>query len=718
MQAKKKSDAMAKVVVGLVVFLLITLGVVYLAGVFTLLFLKMPPRAAGLTTWFAYWSAYGDTLAYGKRIRLALVVGAVVGYGVPLLAAGIALAGRRAARELHGSARFATLGEVRKSGLMGAEGILIGKYRGRFLAFAGAQFVALLAPTRSGKGVGCVIPNLLNWPESVIVQDVKLENWELTAGFRKKYGQLCYLFNPFAEDGRTARYNPLDYVRADDALLRVGDLMAIGESFFPSDVAQESEKFFNAQARNLFVGLGLFLFETPDLPRTIGEMLRQSSGKGKELSTHMEESITARNYVCNEEGERVGMRQWSPGDAGLPPLSVDCVSALERFIGITGNTQSSVLASFNAPLGIWQSPIVDAATSASDFDLREVRKKRMSIYIGITPDHLADAQQLLNLFWSQMINQNTKELPQQNSTLKYTCLLLMDEFTAPGRIAILAKAVSYMAGYGLRLLTIAQSVSQLQDDKLYGREGARTLMTNHAVQILYTPKEQQDAEEYSKILGYETMKAKGKTYGGKGGPSKSESDQRRALMMPQELRELGQDKEIIIGENMKPIMAEKIRYYEDPAFSPRLLPAPEIPALDLDLFLAKKENRVREASNEDVNLDGTVDLSKFVLDVHALPRFDATVDAGEGLSGNEARFVADVFGQFMAEADAALRAAVRAEAEDGAVADGEASGGGNEDYDEYIEGMPGNGMEDGMEYEMLYGGAEEAGDGVEENAGE
>ena len=139
----------------------------------------------------------------------------------------------------------------------------------------------LSAPTRSGKGVGVVIPNLLNWPDSVVVLDIKGENFDVTAGYRAAHGQAVYAFSPFDEDARSHRWNPLSAVRTSP-LHRVGDLLAIGQVFFPNDGSgTSSEAFFNDQARNLFLGLGLLLLETPELPRTIGEMLRQSSGKGQ-----------------------------------------------------------------------------------------------------------------------------------------------------------------------------------------------------------------------------------------------------------------------------------------------------------------------------------------------------------------------------------------------------------------------------------------------------
>lgn len=134
-----------------------------------------------------------------------------------------------------------------------------------------------------------------------------------------------------------------------------------------------------------------------------------------------------------------------------------------------------------------------------------------------------------------------------------------------------------MAGYNMRLLTIIQNKSQLED--VYGKAGAVTLLSNHALMIMYAPSPatQSDANEYSEMLGYETVKSKSKSHS-KGGNSTSESDQKRALMLPQEIRELGKDNEIVTLENTKPIFCQKIKYYLDPAFRERANWAvPDIP---------------------------------------------------------------------------------------------------------------------------------------------
>lgn len=475
---------------------------------------------------------------------------------------------------------------------MDAPSIVVGVWRGRYLRFAGQQFVLLAAPARSGKGVGIVIPNLLSYPDSVVVLDIKRENYALTAGFRRAHGQEVYLFDPFAEDGRTHRYNPLSAI--SDGLFRVGDILGIGYALYPPG---GHDDFWKDQARNLFLGTVLLLCEwrdakragtsasIPDYPVTMGEVLRQSSGNGMPVKAYLQRALVQHRDL----------------------LTGPCVDALNRFLSNDDKVLASILATFHAPLTIWANPIVDAATSANDFDLRDVRRRRMSVYIGITPDHLSEAALLVNLVFSQLVNLNTKQLPEADPTLRFQCLLLLDEMTAIGKIHIIARAVAYMAGYNLRLLSVVQSVAQLES--VYGRADARTFLTNHAMQILYAPREQKDANEYSEMLGTFTDHSRSVSrsnaiFGGRGGSSESTSEQRRALLLPQELKELGRDKQIILLENTKPILADRICYWRDPEFASRVSAAPSVPAMNLARFSAQAERRLREVQPDEIDPDG------------------------------------------------------------------------------------------------------------------
>ncbi|WP_081084127.1 type IV secretory system conjugative DNA transfer family protein [Burkholderia stagnalis] len=505
--------------------------------------------------------------------------------------------------------------------------IIIGKHRsGRFLTFKGQEFVVLAAPTRGGKGVGMVIPNCVNYSDSLVALDVKKENFMMTAGYRAKHGHDVYLFSPFAKNGQTHRYNPLTYL-SRDVIHRVGDVTDLGYILYP--VPKNDNPFWNDNARMLFIGLVLMLMETPSLPCTIGEVFRQgrANGTGKPIKEYLQGIINDRNEA---------------GD----PLSVDCVNALNDFMANSDNTLSGILASFKTPLQSWANPLVDLATSKDDFRLDEVRKKRMTIYIGVTPKQLSAAALLINVMFSQLVSLNTEELPEQNPDLKYQCLLLMDEFTSIGRVDIIAKAVSYMAGYNMRLLTIIQSISQLES--VYGKEDCRTFMTNHAVQVLFPPREQKDANEYSEMLGYFGMlqksKSRSRAIGMAGGGSDGEntSEQRRALVWPQEMKEMGlQDPpvEIIMYEKCRPILCNRVIWFKDETLKKRVydpvrnpgggFPPPPVHTIDLESLRAKLEGRLAELSARDFTPSGALALSLSALDIDVDDLPDAPTSESE-----------------------------------------------------------------------------------------
>jgi type IV secretion system protein VirD4 len=340
--------------------------------------------------------------------------------------------------------------------------------------------------------------------------------------------------------------------------------MSIAAMLYPDGA--DDQKFWVSQARNAFMAFTLFLFEkwqeeekqgVPSQLRnrpTLGAVYRLSSGDGSDL------------------------KQFYQLLAQQPFLGGNARSAFANLLSQTNETFASILGTFKEPLNAWINPVLDAATSADDFLLTDVRQKKMTIYIGIQPNKLAESRLIVNLFFSQLINQNTRELPQNNPALKQQCLLLMDEFTSIGKVEIIASAVAYMAGYNMRLLPIIQSMAQL--DAIYGKDVSRTMITNHALQIVFAPREQQDANDYSDMLGYTTVRKENITRGRE--TSRSHSEERRALMLPQELKAMGSEKQVFFYEGIPhPVMCEKIRYYKDRYFTARLLPKVDVPVLTI-----------------------------------------------------------------------------------------------------------------------------------------
>ncbi|WP_420009539.1 type IV secretory system conjugative DNA transfer family protein [Xanthomonas sacchari] len=536
----------------------------FLSGYLVLLLLKLDTRMFGLGTYYQYVHAIGlpEVAPYVGKIKWA----GYLGFGLPGLVALLILVlmFKPAKRSLHGDARFAGAADLSKHGLFktSGDGIVVGKFRGKLVRLSGQQFVILAAPTRSGKGVGVVIPNLLEYQESVVVLDIKQENFDLTSGWRASQGQEVFLFNPFAEDRRTHRWNPLSYV-SDDPAFRVSDLMSIAAMLYPD--GSDDQKFWVSQARNAFMAFSLYLFENWDDERnigfpgglgtpTLGAIYRLSSGDGTDLKKYLK-SLSERRF-----------------------LSGNAKSAFSNLLSQADETFASIMGTLKEPLNAWINPVLDAATSDNDFLLTDLRKKKMTIYIGIQPNKLAESRLIINLFFSQIINLNTKELPKSNPALKYQCLLLMDEFTAIGKVDIIASAVSYMAGYNVRLLPIIQSMAQL--DATYGKDISRTIITNHALQILYAPREQQDANDYSEMLGYTTFRKKNVTRGKD--VTRSVSEEKRALMLPQELKAMGNDQEVFLYEGIPhPVKCDKIKYYKDRHFTARLRPKVDIPTLSI-----------------------------------------------------------------------------------------------------------------------------------------
>ncbi len=454
-------------------------------------------------------------------------------------------------KSLHGEARFANAKEIEEAGLRSGEGILLGKFAGRWLTTNSEAHVLLEAPTGAGKGVGIVIPNLLNWAGSVVCLDMKQENFTRTAGFRAKHGQTVHLFDPVSREGLTACYNPIGYIDRNDAVQVVDELQKIGAMLFPAP--EKGDPFWAEAARTAFVGVGAWLAATPALPFTIGEIYRS-------ITTGDPKTRFAQEIVDRE--------------AAGTPLSIACITALSDFTSASDNTFSGIKQSVTTKLGLWLNPYIDRATATSDFDLRQLRLKPMSIYLGATVNNIDRLAPLYNLIFQQIVDLNTdSNIGEFDPRTQHRCLILLDEFAKLGRAPVIVSAISFVRSYGLNLLIVVQNKGQLKD-------GADDISANSDVTVVYTPKEPKDAKEISERLGNHGLNARSKSRGGslfgQSNNSISESEHARALMLPQEVATMPLDEILIFKRGVLPIKATKLIYHKMEEFTSRLFPPPKL----------------------------------------------------------------------------------------------------------------------------------------------
>jgi len=467
----------------------------------------------------------------------------------------ILLSGRRS---LHGAARWASGSEIRRAGLRADAGILLGNAGGAPLVFGGPEHVLLHAPTRTGKGVGVVIPNLLTWPGSTVVLDVKQENWAATAGYRARCGQTVLLFDPLDPEGRTTRYNPLGHIDRGDPIGALDELQKIAGMLFPTP--DHADPFWTEAARTGFIGVGAYVAQTPSLPFTLGEVFRQL--------THGD---PRRRFPALVEERARSDR----------PLSAPCVSALRDFASAGEHTFASIKQTITARMALWLNPRVDAATSASDFDLRTLRSAPTSIYLGVSPDNVVRVSPLYSLFFQQLVDLNTRTLPDPERE-PVEVLVLLDEFARLGHAGVLARAFAYVAGYGLRLLPVLQSPAQLR--AIYGPDVTEEILSNCAVEVVFAPKELRVAQELSERLGAYTYAARALSRPvllGGGKRSITLSDQKRPLMLPQELMQMDADTLIVLKAGMPPIRGRKLRFFQHRGLRRRVIAPPMVSAMVL-----------------------------------------------------------------------------------------------------------------------------------------
>ena len=488
------------------------------------------------------WMVYEFIHTYGTTGRAGALLGESFVWGLLLTVASSLPIFFLRRPTWYGDARWANGREIRKAQLHATQGLVLGKKAGQLLTNNEPIHALVAAPTRSGKGVGVVIPNLLLWPGSVIVLDIKHENYQLTAGARQQERkQPVYMWSPMAE--HSASFNPLDFV-TESGPQRISDIQRLATILLPHE--GRGDAMWTNEARSLFTGLVLLVLEDKDTPSTLGQVYRTLMSE-KDLVQIAEEALD------NDDLDRT------------------CKELLANFKNKASKERSGVKSNLTSALNLWANPHIDAATADSSFDLRTLRKEPASIYVGVAQDQLLTLAPLLNLFFQQAVAVLSHELP--GKTEPHEVLMLIDEFPMLGEMETLTKGLALLAGYNIRIVLICQGLGQLED--IY-RQGTEGVLQNCGVQVFFASNDESTTNYISRRLGTRTVQVKSRSQAQDWTSTTSTSYVARPLLPPEEVRRLHEKRAIIFKGTARPILADKIRYYQERRFKKLLLPAPAV----------------------------------------------------------------------------------------------------------------------------------------------
>lgn len=498
---------------------------------------------------FMWWYAF-DAYAPGIFLTGATIATAGSLSAVPVsltLSSWRTRASRKA--NTYGSAEWATVPAIQASGLLGPDGVVLGRIDQEYLRHEGAEHVLCFAPTRAGKGVGLVIPTLLTWPGSTIVHDIKGENWGLTSGFRERFGRVLK-FDPTASD--SAAYNPLLEIRKGEWEVR--DVQNIADVLVDPEGSLDRRNHWEKTSHSLLVGAILHvMYAEPD--KTLAGVANFLSDPKRSLAATMATMMTTPHL----------------GDAGPHPV---VASAARELLNKSENERSGVLSTAMSFLGLYRDPVVATVTSRSDWriaDLVDIASPT-NLYLVVPPSDINRTKPLIRLILNQIGRRLTEEL---RPASRQRLLLMLDEFAALGRLDFFESALAFMAGYGIRSVLIAQSLNQIE--KAYGANNS--ILDNCHVRVTFATNDERTARRISDALGTATEQRDQKNFAGhRLSPwlthlMVSRSETARPLLTPGEIMQLPPSDAIVMVSGFPPIRAKKVRYFEDQRLQERVVPA-------------------------------------------------------------------------------------------------------------------------------------------------
>lgn len=503
---------------------------------------------------FFWWWFSFDAYAPGIFIEGAVIAasGGLIAIAVAIL---MSIVRAREARniETYGSARWAEDKEIRTAGLLGPDGVVLGKHERDYLRHDGPEHVLCFAPTRSGKGVGLVVPTLLTWPGSCIVHDIKGENWTLTAGFRARHGRVL-LFDP--TNAKSSAYNPLLEVRRGEWEVR--DVQNIADILVDPEGSLDKRNHWEKTSHSLLVGAILHvLYAEPD--KTLAGVANFLSDPRRPVEATLRAMMSAPHL----------------GEAGVHPV---VASAARELLNKSENERSGVLSTAMSFLGLYRDPVVAKVTARCDWRIADLvgNRRPTSLYLVVPPSDINRTKPLIRLILNQIGRRLTEEL--KSADKRQRLLLMLDEFPALGRLDFFESALAFMAGYGLKSFLIAQSLNQIE--RAYGPNNS--ILDNCHVRVAFATNDERTAKRVSDSLGTATELRDSTNYAGHrlapwlGHLMVSRQETARPLLTPGEIMQLSPTDEIVMVSGAPPIRAKKARYFEDRRFKERILPPPDL----------------------------------------------------------------------------------------------------------------------------------------------
>ena len=499
--------------------------------------------------WFSY-DAYAPSI-----FSEGAIIAASGGFMAIAAAITMSIIRAREARNVatYGSARWAEGKEIRSAGLLGPDGVVLGRYERDYLRHDGPEHVLCFAPTRSGKGVGLVVPTLLTWPGSCIVHDIKGENWTLTAGFRAKHGRVL-LFDP--TNARSSAYNPLLEVRQGEWEVR--DVQNIADILVDPEGSLDKRNHWEKTSHSLLVGAILHVLYA-EKDKTLAGVANFLSDPRRPVEATL----------------RAMMDTPHLGEAGVQPV---IASSARELLNKSDNERSGVLSTAMSFLGLYRDPVVARVTARCDWRIADLvgSRKPVSLYLVVPPSDINRTKPLIRLILNQIGRRLTEELTA--SSKRHRLLLMLDEFPALGRLDFFESALAFMAGYGLKGFLIAQSLNQIE--RAYGPNNA--ILDNCHVRVSFATNDERTAKRVSDALGTATEMRDSTNYAGHrlspwlGHLMVSRQETARPLLTPGEIMQLPPSEEIVMVAGTPPIRATKARYFEDKRLQERIVTPPEL----------------------------------------------------------------------------------------------------------------------------------------------